>query len=392
MVSLQTKMTPWKRWPRKLLAISSLFFLVSCAARQPAYPVGVIPPAKAPTVDEEQYGQKVLQELTQRYPLDYSHPRLGEVQQVVDRLAKAANAQGSPWQVYLLKDPSLKNAAATRGNHIFVWTGMLDFAKDEGELASVLAHEMSHVLAGHTGPDPDEELARLLITIGAAVAGTAASIAIGNPHASNIVGQLASDSTTQLGSAVAIYPNSRSRELEADRIGIFLMADAGYDPDDAVKLWTRAQSDPDFDSIPFLSTHPGAADRLVQLRELSTQARVRYEQKKLGIASAPPSAPTTKFASSNSTSSPPGSMTLDREPVMRASSAISAVLKPARCVTAWSVKSDGAIVYEEPDVLSKKRGELKRGATVCAVSNRDGWIRINDPDSGYIGAGDLTLE
>lgn len=262
-MSWRIRTTLWKRWPRQFLALSSLFFLVSCAARQSAYPVGVIPPAKAPTVDEEQYGQKVLQELTQRYPLDYSHPRLGEVQQVVDRLAKAANAQGSPWQVYLLKDASLKNAAATRGNHIFVWTGMLDFARDEGELASVLAHEMSHVLAGHTGPDPDEELARLLITIGAAVAGTAASIAIGNPHASNIVGQLASDSTVQLGSAVAIYPNSRSRELEADRIGIFLMADAGYDPEDAVKLWTRAQSDPDFDSIPFLSTHPGAGDRLV---------------------------------------------------------------------------------------------------------------------------------
>lgn len=370
-----TPRTISKRWP-KWIGLIPLLFLVSCAARQSQYPVGTIPPAKAPTVSEEQYGQKVLQELTQRYPLDYSHPRLGEVQRVVDRLAKAANAQGSPWQVYLLKDPSTKNAAATRGNHIFVWTGMLDFARDEGELASILAHEMSHVLAGHTGPDPDEELARLLISLGAAVVGTAASIAIGNPHASNIIGQLASDSTLQLGSAAVIYPNSRARELEADRIGIFLMADAGYDPEDAVKLWTRAQSDPAFDSIPFLSTHPGAGDRLAQLRELSTQAKVRYEQNKLGINAAVDSVQKpVEF-----TGAPPADKP---KPTGGAS---------GKCVTAWTVKDDAAIVYDEPNTDSKKRGELSRGATVCAVSNRKGWIRIETPDTGYINSANLILE
>jgi hypothetical protein len=154
------------------------------------------------------------------------------------------------------------------------------------------------------------------------------------------------------------------------------MADAGYDPEDAVKLWTRAQSDPAFDSIPFLSTHPGAGDRLAQLRELSTQAKVRYEQNKLGINAAVDSVQKpVEF-----TGAPPADKP---KPTGGAS---------GKCVTAWTVKDDAAIVYDEPNTDSKKRGELSRGATVCAVSNRKGWIRIETPDTGYINSANLILE
>ena len=359
---------------RRLIPLILAPLLISCATRQSIYPVGVIPPAKSPTPSEEQYGQKVLQELTQKTPLDYSNPRMGEVQRIVDRLAAAAKAQGSPWQVYLLKDPHTMNAAATRGNHIFVWSGMLDFAKDEGELASILAHEMAHVLAGHTDPDPSEEIKRLLIQVGAMAAGTAASIAIGNAQAGNMVGQLASDSTVQLGSAAVIYPNSRAKELEADRIGIFLMADAGYDPESAVKLWTRAQNDPAFSSIPFLSTHPGAEERLVQLKSLVADAKKRQAL-----------AGQTVIDSTGSSSS--DISIADTEPVKQTKLSTN-----SRCVTSWTVKADKAVIYSDTDPSSKALGELSKGASVCALSNRHGWIRVQDPDAGFISASDLSLD
>jgi hypothetical protein len=64
--------------------------------------------------------------------------------------------------VPVLVDDGFVNAAATRGNYIFVWTGLLKKVQNEGELATVLAHEIGHVLAGHTTPTPEEETRQIM--------------------------------------------------------------------------------------------------------------------------------------------------------------------------------------------------------------------------------------
>ena len=62
------------------------------------------------------------------------------VRDLVDMLANAAHASSSPWNVYVLRGDDVINAAATRGNFVFVWTGMLQAAYSDAELSSVLAY------------------------------------------------------------------------------------------------------------------------------------------------------------------------------------------------------------------------------------------------------------
>ncbi|MCB0360485.1 MAG: M48 family metallopeptidase, partial [Bdellovibrionales bacterium] len=228
---------------------------------------------------EEQYGHQVLQELSQQWPLDYNDPRLDTVVRIVDRLTAAANANADPWHVYLFRAPDIKNAAATRGNHVFVWSGMLDYVQSDEELATVLAHEIAHVLAGHTDPDPNEAIRKMLIGLGAAAAGIAVSQSAGSQW-----GQITSSLTQEVGSGFLVNPYSREREAEADHIGLFLMADAHYDPRAAVEFWKRAQNDPAFSSsLEFFSTHPLAEDRAAQLQSFLPAALDRYN----GVRAAP---------------------------------------------------------------------------------------------------------
>jgi len=157
-----------------LLFSFSLLFLSACSTRKAPVQVGHIPKSKPITIAEEQYGHTVLQKMSEKWPLDYNDPRLDKVTEIVDRLTVAANADKEPWHVYLFKAPKVKNAAATRGNHVFIWSGMLDWIQSDDELATILGHELAHVLARHTDPDPNEAAKKMLIRVGA----IAASIAV----------------------------------------------------------------------------------------------------------------------------------------------------------------------------------------------------------------------
>ncbi|MDD2943928.1 MAG: M48 family metalloprotease, partial [bacterium] len=185
---------------------------------------GEIPEARPLKPDEEQYGHQVLQALTEQYELDYNHPRYNEVVGIVEKLTAAAGADKDPWHVFILRDNNLKNAAATRGNHVFVWTGMLDYTSSEAELATVLSHEIAHVLARHTDPDPNEEARKLLVQVGAMAAAMAAAGATSSYQASQIVGNLTGTVTQEVASGMLIYPYTRDMELEADSLGMFIMA------------------------------------------------------------------------------------------------------------------------------------------------------------------------
>jgi len=78
--------------------------------------------------------------------------------------------------------------------------------------------------------------------------------------------------------AVLVNPGLQTREYEADQIGLFLMADAGYDPREGISFWRRATRDPDLAGSPvdILSSHPSSVSRLKRLEELLPQAEERY--------------------------------------------------------------------------------------------------------------------
>lgn len=365
-----------------------LLSLLACASTKPAVPVGTIPKAKVVTPKEEEHGHKVLASLTQQYKLDYSHPRYQSLLDTVERLTTAIAANSQPWHVYLLKDDKVKNAAATQGNHIFMWTGMLNATNNEDELSAVLGHEIAHVLARHTDPDPADETRKAIIEMGALMAGVAVAAATENPNLGQNAGRMTQSLSRELGNAIARYPYSRERELEADHIGLFLMAKAGYEPQAAVHFWQRAQRDPAFSAnLAFFSTHPPAGQRLEQLKALIPRIRQQASGSNSKTSSAP--APGTPASRPSSKRFAPAPNNPVLQPLSNGDSFDVSNIRAGAKLSQWKVENSKAIVYLRPDLQARKLGEFRRGALVLGVLENKSWLRITSPESGYINLNDL---
>ncbi len=259
----------------RILCIAASLIIIGCGPSRPPVPPGEIPPASLVSPTDEQYGQQVLSALMKEFPLERDDATINRVRDLVDRLTTAAGATKDPWHVYVLRADNVTNAAATRGNFVFVWTGMLRTARNDGELVAVLAHEIGHVLAMHTSPTPQEETASIMAQVTGEVTGRI--VAVQGPYGP--LGQLAGMLAQEALKAIIVNPESQRKEFEADQIGLFLMADAGFNPDDAISLWTTMANTEGAASgtMSFLSSHPASDERLEQLRALLPAARERYQ-------------------------------------------------------------------------------------------------------------------
>ena len=191
------------------------------------------------------------------------------VRKVGERIARAADKPAYNWEFSVINDPETVNAFAVPGGKVAVYTGIFGPARDEAGLAVVLGHEVAHALARHPAERMSQDL--LLQVVGAGL-GVALSK---NPTIANQVLQVYG-----IGAGVGIaLPFSRSQESEADRIGLILMAKAGYDPRVALDLWQRMEKKEGGKDAPpeLLSTHPGYETRIEQLRSFLPEA-LRYYQ------------------------------------------------------------------------------------------------------------------
>ncbi|MFD2518989.1 M48 family metallopeptidase [Salinimicrobium flavum] len=179
---------------------------------------------------------------------------------------------GYEWEFSLIQDDQV-NAWAMPGGKIAFYTGIMPIAKGEAGVAAIMAHEIAHALADHGA---QRMSAAQLQQLGA-VAG-------------NVALSGKSDETRQifntaygLGSTVGVMlPFSRSHESEADRIGLTLMAIAGYEPLEAAELWRRMQANAGGGAPPeFLSTHPSSDTRIRNIERWAPEARA--EAKKYGV-------------------------------------------------------------------------------------------------------------
>lgn len=154
-------------------------------------------------------------------------------------------------EVYYTDEGSVN--AYTDGRKVFVTKGMLDFATDE-ELAIVIAHELGHCFENHVGK---KKTNRMLGEMAAAILGAAVSTTIGGPVVI----------TQAEGAAVGAMVFSQEFELEADYIGMYLLARAGYPTDNAADFWRKmAERDP-IKSNSFTGTHPPTAERYLLLKK-----------------------------------------------------------------------------------------------------------------------------
>ena len=204
------------------------------------------------------------------------------ITKVGQRIAAAAerwfNANGYPgylkdyrWEYNLVDDKTV-NAWCMPGGKIVFYTGILPICGDEAGIAVVMGHEVAHALANHGS---QRMSAGTLQQLGA----VAGNIAIQDPQTRDLFNQ-----AYGIGSQVGVMlPFSRSHETEADKIGLQLMAIAGYDPDVAPELWKRMKAQGGAAPPEFLSTHPSNDTRIANLTQWAPMAK--EEARKFGVTS-----------------------------------------------------------------------------------------------------------
>ena len=182
---------------------------------------------------------------------------------------------GYDWEFSLIKDDDQVNAWAMPGGKIAFYTGIMPIAQNETGVAVIMAHEVAHAVADHGA---QRMSAAQLQQVGGAVVGAAVG---GRSESTQQIIAQAYGLTTQYG---GMLPFSRSHESEADRIGLTLMAIAGYDPAEAANLWRRMAQQSGGQAPPeFLSTHPNPQTRISNIENWAPQAKA--EARKYGVTS-----------------------------------------------------------------------------------------------------------
>lgn len=175
------------------------------------------------------------------------------------------------WEFNVVDDPKTINAFCMPGGKVVVYTGILKVTQNEDALAVVMGHEIAHALANHG----NERMSQGLV---AQLGLTSLDLALSQkPAETRNLLMTAAGAGAQVG---VLLPFSRKHESEADEIGLYLMAMAGYDPNEAAPFWGRMEKMAGGGSRPpeFLSTHPNPVKRSEQLKSLVPKARA-YAQK-----------------------------------------------------------------------------------------------------------------
>ncbi|HEY0332679.1 MAG TPA: M48 family metallopeptidase [Stenotrophomonas sp.] len=179
--------------------------------------------------------------------------------------------RSTPWDVAVFVDEE-PNAFALPGGKVGVNTGIFKVAKNQDQLAAVLGHEIGHVISRHH----EERITRQMgAQTGLSVIGALAGAAYGGNAASavNQVGGMTAQT-------VFLLPGSRTQESEADIVGQRLMADAGFNPSQAVDLWKNMMAAGGDRPPQWLSTHPDPTNRIRELERDTPALMPVYEQAK----------------------------------------------------------------------------------------------------------------
>ncbi|GGD93203.1 M48 family metallopeptidase [Planktosalinus lacus] len=174
------------------------------------------------------------------------------------------------WEYSLVEDDAV-NAWCMPGGKIVFYTGILPIANTEARIAAVMGHEVAHALANHG----QQRMSAGQIQQLGAVAG---NVALANDPEYQAIFNTAYGVGTTVG---VMMPFSRNHETEADRIGLILMAMAGYDPAEAAVLWQRMQDQGGPAPPEFLSTHPSSTTRINNI--LSWVEESKAEARKFGV-------------------------------------------------------------------------------------------------------------
>ncbi|MDR1877460.1 MAG: M48 family metallopeptidase [Flavobacteriaceae bacterium] len=203
-----------------------------------------------------------------------------EVSEVGNRIKNAAEAyyksigqtsalDGYEWQFVLIDDPKTVNAWCMPGGKVAVYTGILPVCKDDTGLAVVLGHEIAHALAGHGA----EKISQAYV---AEIGGQLLGGVTNNEALRNVINEY-----YPVASGITLLRYGRKQETDADAMGIYIMAMAGYDPREAPVFWQRMVETTGSRNTPeFLSTHPDPQNRIADLNKIMPKALEYYKAAK----------------------------------------------------------------------------------------------------------------
>lgn len=182
-------------------------------------------------------------------------------------LTAVVQEENYAWE-FIVFDTKEQNAFCLPGGKIAVYSGIMTLMNNEAELSFVVAHEIAHAIARHYGERSSWSSALEL-------GGTILAAGVGGESASDVSGLF-----NTAGKVGVILPFSRSNEYEADKIGMILMARAGYNPEAAIQFWSRFTKGGGNEKklSDMMSTHPRDADRIAAMREVLPSAHAEYQK------------------------------------------------------------------------------------------------------------------
>lgn len=248
---------------RSILVCTLLVVLVACATA----PTGRRQMALLSPAELDAQGARAFDQMRQEKPLMQDAAVQRYVRCVTDHLLVAAGSSPARWDVVVFRDDAA-NAFAMPGGHIGVFSGMLRVARNQDQLAAVIGHEIAHVLANHTNERLSQQIA---VQGGLGVLDTLAGGTAGQPATTTRIAGVG----LQLG---LLLPYNRVQEQEADRIGLELMARAGFDPGASLELWRNMAAAGGATPPEFLSTHPAHGRRIQDLEARMPQAMETFGQ------------------------------------------------------------------------------------------------------------------
>lgn len=173
------------------------------------------------------------------------------------------------WEFNLIKDDAMVNAWCMPGGKVAFYTGIMPICEDETGVAVVMGHEVAHAIANHGRERISQQKAT---QIGL----TSLSIVLGGGGSASITNEMimqGAGAATSLG----VLKFSRKHESEADKLGLYFMAMAGYDPTEAPKFWERMSSGDGEEPAEFVSTHPSHSTRIEDLNKNMPKALEYYK-------------------------------------------------------------------------------------------------------------------
>ncbi len=268
----------WRRLGGLAASVLLLLQFQGCAEVPITHRRGLhlVPEAELVSMSLQQYS-----DVLKKSKLSTDTRQVEMVRQTGTRIARAAEAFLSEtgqkdkitnykWEFNLIQDDKTVNAWVMPGGKAAVYTGILPYTQNETGLAVVLGHEVAHALADHG----DERMSQALI---ANMGGMALSVALSQQPQQT---QQLFMTVYGVGANVGfLLPYSRLHESEADRIGLTLMARAGYDPRAAIPFWQRMSKQEGKSKPPeFLSTHPASETRIADIKKYIPEALPYYEK------------------------------------------------------------------------------------------------------------------